>query len=345
MSALNKAFIKAYCHHWRLETDAELPMKQAAGIAVDPKDTCAAAEPSADRVALGAYHGQYPTFEQLYVPPTAIHRDPTREVSPGRFAVDSDEHEPLAGISPISRPLSAYGLGLPADTTLLRPRLEVEQFLWPPVCEQLDAQADEALDEFIETFEHQDRENHVLAFAAGARGHGCTTAALSIARRLGARGRPVALVDMHLECPAVAERLGIATERGVVEVLAGEAELEDALIASVEDRLVILPGARPSASEVDATSIGRLIAELSGTYPFVLLDVGCIRTPDSGRAILRSGHVSAVYWVYRDAFAKTASNEARQRCGQGSRIGLIENVSPGRWSLARLVSGLASLKH
>jgi Mrp family chromosome partitioning ATPase len=105
---------------------------------------------------------------------------------------------------------------------------------------------------------------------------GKTTTAINLAISLANdRWRTVLLVEFDLMRPKIAELFGIAPERGVDDVLRGEAQVEDCLYHPEGfDRLVVLP-ARNAIEESSETLAGpacrELVNELRERYPDRLL--------------------------------------------------------------------------
>ncbi len=105
---------------------------------------------------------------------------------------------------------------------------------------------------------------------------GKTTTAVNLALCLANdRRHTVLLVDADLKKPSIAAAFGLKPERGLDDVLRGEAEIGECLYhPEGYDRIVILParGPLPNSSEVLAGPLGRaVVAELRSRYPERLL--------------------------------------------------------------------------
>lgn len=111
-----------------------------------------------------------------------------------------------------------------------------------------------------------------LAVCSPRRAEGRTLSALNLAVALASDSRFSVLVcDLDLREPQLASLFGITAERGVDDVLAGRARVEDCLVHPKGfDRLVLLPAraALPGSSEYLASpAAARLVAELRERYP------------------------------------------------------------------------------
>ena len=120
----------------------------------------------------------------------------------------------------------------------------------------------------------------VYAVAGGKGGVGKTTTAANLAATLRATGREVVLVDADLAMSNLQGIIGIDHEPTLHDVLAGNADLEDAIVGESADaldaagRLDVLPG----ASELDAfaaadpSGITEVVDVLAGRYDAIVLD-------------------------------------------------------------------------
>jgi capsular exopolysaccharide synthesis family protein len=116
-----------------------------------------------------------------------------------------------------------------------------------------------------------------IAVTSANDGDGKSMAAVNLALVMSMSvGRKVALVDCDLRRPRVHESLGIPVEAGLAEVLAGTAELEDALVPVDGSPLQVLPvrALPPNPSELLASGRMRDLIEKLGTrFDRVVLDV------------------------------------------------------------------------
>ena len=180
-----------------------------------------------------------------------------------------------------TRPLSAFHQP-ESDSQPERdfqPALEVDEFLWPDVCDRLVEQSDREMDTALRPIcqgcpvSH----GHVLAIAGCHRNEGRTTALMCIARWLAARQIPAALVDADFHRPGLAEHLGLAVTAGWDDVLKGDVPLSEAVIESNADRLTLLPlrsSVDPAQLPSAAVQASVSLRVLGQHYPIVLVDLG-----------------------------------------------------------------------
>ncbi len=98
-------------------------------------------------------------------------------------------------------------------------------------------------------------------------------------------GRRVLLVDCDLRLPTVHKSLGLRPDAGLAEVLAGEAEVDEAIQRLDGTELDVLPvrGVPSNPAELLASERMRsLLEELAGRYDRVILDLPCtLGLPDA----------------------------------------------------------------
>jgi capsular exopolysaccharide synthesis family protein len=115
-----------------------------------------------------------------------------------------------------------------------------------------------------------------LAFTSPQSGEGKTTTAVNAALALGKGGRNrVVLVDADLRRPGVAEMLGLRANRGLCDVVAGQASIDDCLWRFGADELYVLPaGNVPDdlSSVLYDPRMGDLMSALKQRFDFVVVD-------------------------------------------------------------------------
>lgn len=115
----------------------------------------------------------------------------------------------------------------------------------------------------------------VIALASTLPGEGKTTSSLSLARVMALSGDRVLLVDMDVRRAGLARALRLDTPAGLVEVLNGEATLDQAIIDDEMAGLKLLPVRQPTFNAVDlfgGQAINELLAELRDRFDYILLD-------------------------------------------------------------------------
>ena len=173
-----------------------------------------------------------------------------------------------------------------------------------------------------------DSDRPSLAITSAVRGEGRTELAirlaLALARRVGYR---VLLADFDVRKPQVATRLGVSSKYfTLADVLRGSCPLGEALVASEEDNLYVLP-ARPSDRDgdeiLDSRQVGTLMTELHRTFSFTVFDCG---PADHADAVILCRHAG---FTALAGFCRTSSASRLVEAGErleaaGARIaGLI----------------------
>jgi capsular exopolysaccharide synthesis family protein len=115
-----------------------------------------------------------------------------------------------------------------------------------------------------------------LAFTSAQSGEGKTTTAVNAAIALGKGGRNrVVLVDADLRRPGVANMLGLRAHKGLTDVVAGRASIDDCLWRFGSDELYVLPAGTPP-DDIAATlydpRLGDIMAALKQRFDFVVVD-------------------------------------------------------------------------
>jgi Mrp family chromosome partitioning ATPase len=178
----------------------------------------------------------------------------------------------------------------PAPAPPFRPLLQVDRFVWPPVCNRLVSAASEQIDRFCETFVAANaRGQKVLAIAGYRAGEGATTLLFCVARRLADRGLRIAIIDADPDAPQLARQFGLQIECGWETVLLGHLPLAEVVIESSDRQVALLPlcsprgvgGKFPDNPSVAAECIDTLAAQ----YDLVLVDLGPLEQTAGGKAI------------------------------------------------------------
>ncbi|MCU4716452.1 MinD/ParA family ATP-binding protein [Halapricum hydrolyticum] len=115
----------------------------------------------------------------------------------------------------------------------------------------------------------------VLTIGGAKGGAGKTVTAINVASALRSVGFSVALVDADLGTTNVADVLELDVEISIHEVLAGEADVEEAIVTA-ETGLDVLSGGDSIAylAEADPAELRTVIDTLSGEYDTVIVDTG-----------------------------------------------------------------------
>jgi capsular exopolysaccharide synthesis family protein len=137
------------------------------------------------------------------------------------------------------------------------------------------------------------RTSNVIQLTSSQAGEGKSTTAVILAEMFASFGRKTLLVDADLRRPSVAGLLGIERPKvGVVEVVLGHVELEDAVVKGVHENLEILPVGEipPNPSEILASKEFReFIERCRAEYSLVIFDscpvMGIADAPLLGRLV------------------------------------------------------------
>lgn len=115
----------------------------------------------------------------------------------------------------------------------------------------------------------------VLTIGGAKGGAGKTVTAINIASALRSVGFSVALVDADLGTTNVADVLELDVEISIHEALAGEADIEEAIVTA-ETGLDVLSGGDSIANlaEADPAELRTVVDALSGEYDTVIVDTG-----------------------------------------------------------------------
>jgi capsular exopolysaccharide synthesis family protein len=137
------------------------------------------------------------------------------------------------------------------------------------------------------------RTSNVIQLTSSQAGEGKSTTAVILAEMFASFGRKTLLVDADLRRPSVAGLLGIERPKvGVVEVVLGHVELDDAVVKGVHENLEILPVGEipPNPSEILASKEFRqFIERCRAEYSLVIFDscpvMGIADAPMLGRLV------------------------------------------------------------
>ena len=120
-----------------------------------------------------------------------------------------------------------------------------------------------------------DRRPQVVALTSALPGEGKTTTAVCLARTAAISGVSVVLVDCDLRQRSVNRALAAEPKAGLVEVLSGEASLEEALMQDADTGAYFLPLSASSVTPRDVfgtTAMTQLLDALRARFELVLLD-------------------------------------------------------------------------
>lgn len=151
----------------------------------------------------------------------------------------------------------------------------------------------------------------VLLLSSAVSSEGKTTVALRLGQALADAGHTVTVVEADLGAPSAARYLGLPEDRGLAQVLAGDAVLDDTLHRYDGGRLSVLPAgpAPPDAATALASGqISPLLEKLRGANDVVLVDGPPVLEATEAAELARSadGVLLVVRW------GKTRRQQLRQ---------------------------------
>ncbi len=157
-----------------------------------------------------------------------------------------------------------------------RPGLEVEQFAWMPLIDNLCHQQQIGFDRVLLELEAElAADRRIIALTSVKRGEGRTTMLQCLARRAAEMGLRVCIVDLDDAKPALAEQLGLAIDSGWEQVVFAGKPLADCCVEANRDALtaVLLKQAlQPGALAQQTIAASAMLLELREQFDLVLID-------------------------------------------------------------------------
>lgn len=127
-----------------------------------------------------------------------------------------------------------------------------------------------------------------LAIASSLPGEGKTTLAICLARATARAGMRVLLVDCDVRRRTTSRNMTTRPEAGLVDVLRGEAQLEQALVRDSASGAYLLPQRRTKSNELDligSAAMSELLDLLTARFDLVILDNAPVIAVAEARAI------------------------------------------------------------
>lgn len=124
-----------------------------------------------------------------------------------------------------------------------------------------------------------DKPLRTIAVTSPAQGDGKTTVALSTAIAMAEMGPRVLLVDADMRRPALHERLGVANNRGLTNVVIGDATPHDVIVATRYANLDMMPAGATAPNPVKLIQSARfdeIVAGLLDTYQTIIFDTSAL---------------------------------------------------------------------
>lgn len=310
MTALNKAFIKVFSKDQNQSAPPQTPMAHRGTEPVITEPSQAIGQRTTpEEIPVGSHEIKEPAQSQLSKEMIAhiVHQDNPAEASKSTIPSPHFELKPLGPPKSVSgrenllgaekvvdqqfTPQTSPSVSYEPEQQCLRPALQVDQFIWPKICDQIIAKAAGGFDQLTaQLIVGLTRGRKTLALSSCNSGEGSTTTLLCIAKRLSALGIKVALVDAQFANARLAKQLGLSPPAGWDQVLRGEIPLTEALVESIQDNLTLLPLAETTLEGIGAFDIRHVsttIEALRNDFDLVLLDCGALLEAPQANIISR----------------------------------------------------------
>jgi capsular exopolysaccharide synthesis family protein len=169
------------------------------------------------------------------------------------------------------------------------------------------------------------RENNwrTLAITSPNSQAGKSLTALNLAISLSLEvNQTVMLVDLDLRSSSLLQKLGVQSEYGLIDVLEGRAELNQALINPGFDRLVVLPnGANNHRSELlSSPQMGKLLSDIVNRYQDRLIIFDLPALLDDDDALVFAPYADALLLVVEDGVSKRSELERCKQLLEGTKL-------------------------
>ena len=157
----------------------------------------------------------------------------------------------------------------------LKPAWEVDRFLWPAICGDVEDRVETDLISTVEGIraESLQRGDPLIAVVNSEVGSGATTVIMCLAREAARQGQRVAVVDLNHLRPGLMDNLGIDCEQGIECLQLANVDVEDICVTAIEDGVTLVPLLKPIDVEYGAgQGVRDLLDRLAQTHDLVLLD-------------------------------------------------------------------------
>lgn len=164
----------------------------------------------------------------------------------------------------------------------------------------------------------------VVAVTSALPGEGKTTTSVCLARSAAQQGHRVLLVDCDLRRRSVNRLMAKEPAKGLIEVLAGEATLDEVLEIDGVTGVRILPLAKSSLTPKDvfgSAAMDRLLEELRRSYDLVILDTAPILPVADTRVLAPKTDAVVFLARWRKTPEHAIQNAFRQLLGTGAHVG------------------------
>jgi succinoglycan biosynthesis transport protein ExoP len=175
-----------------------------------------------------------------------------------------------------------------------------------------------------------DRPLRTIAITSPAQGDGKTTVALSTAIAMAEMGPRVLLVDADMRRPALHDRLGVSNDRGLTNVVIGDATPHDVIVATRYANLDIMPAGATAPNPVKLIQSARfdeIVAGLLDTYQTIIFDTSALMPVIDAAALSAKtdGVVLVVSAGHTDANAAQRAVQRLQFATTANLLGIVMN--------------------
>jgi capsular exopolysaccharide synthesis family protein len=179
------------------------------------------------------------------------------------------------------------------------------------------------------------RDMRILAITSAANHEGKTSVASQLAMSLArATGKTTLLIDGDMRSPDVHQVFGVARGPGLAEVLSGECKFSDAIVATHNPNVQLLPAGRLKVSPHRLLGNGAwksLLAQIPTSYGYVIIDTPPVLA--ASEALVLSKHADAILiCVMRDVSRADQVRKASNllTAAGGCPVGTVLNGVPIR---------------
>ncbi len=176
------------------------------------------------------------------------------------------------------RPLSTFSTPRPAPSAAFKPVFEVDEFRWPAITDELLRTSRNLLLPVTDLLLAAAVEGRSLVGIAGTiAGVGASTVTMCLARLIAQTGHSIVVVDGNFARRNLGQTLGLEFGTGWDDVLAGQIPLAECAVASVADRITLMPlGRREDVASERLSSIQSSVIAgmLRYHHDVVLFDLG-----------------------------------------------------------------------
>ena len=157
-------------------------------------------------------------------------------------------------------------------------------------------------------------------------GEGKTNTAIGLARTAALQGYHVALLDCDLRRRSLARLITTPIEAGLLEVLAGDVDLDEALVKDARTDADILPLSTAPTSLQDvfgSAAMDRLLLQLRSRYDLVVLDTAPVAPVADSRVLARKADFVAVVARWRSTPFQAIRGALQMLAGNSVEVGGI----------------------